>query len=102
MVKRKHILFIVENNPVPHDVRVWAEAIAAKEYGYDVSVISPKNEKASDSYSRLEGIDIYRHFTPFEADGKYAFLIEYANAIFWEFLLSLWIYIQLSHLDRIH
>lgn len=94
MVKKKHILFIVENNPVPHDVRVWAEARAAKEYGYDVSVICPKNEKASDSYSRIEGIDIYRHFTPFEADGKYAFIVEYANAIFWEMLLSIWIYLR--------
>lgn len=94
MVKRKHILFIVENNPVPHDVRVWSEALAAKEYGYDVSIICPKNEKASDGYSRMEGIEIYRHFTPFEADGKYAFLVEYANAIFWELLLSIWIFFK--------
>ena len=32
---KKHILFIVENNPVPHDVRVWNEALATKEFGYD-------------------------------------------------------------------
>ena len=32
MVK-KHILFIVENNPVPPDVRVWNEARAAKKAG---------------------------------------------------------------------
>jgi len=94
MVKKKHILFIVENNPVPHDVRVWAEARAAKEFGYEVSVISPKNVKANKSYEKIEGIDIYRHYTPFEADGKYAFLVEYANALFWEMLLSFWIFIR--------
>ena len=31
---------------------------------------------------------------PFEADGKYAFIIEYANAILWEILLSVRIYIK--------
>lgn len=95
MVKpKKHILFIVENNPVPHDVRVWGEAMSAKEFGYDVTVISPKNEKANKSYERINGIDIYRHFIPFEADGKWAFLVEYANAIIWELLLSLWVFLK--------
>lgn len=42
---KKHILFIVENNSFPKDVRVRNEAIAAFEYGYDVSVICPVNKK---------------------------------------------------------
>ena len=41
MVKAGHILFIVENNTVPFDRRVWAEARAAREFGYEVSVICP-------------------------------------------------------------
>ena len=43
---KKHVLFIVENNPVPCDVRVWSEAMAVKEMGYDVTIICPQNEKA--------------------------------------------------------
>lgn len=94
MVMKKHILFIVENAPVPHDTRVWSEALTAKEYGYKVSIICPKTKAAAESYIRKDGIDIYRHFAPFEADGKYAFLIEYANAIFWELLLSIRIFLR--------
>ena len=45
MVKNTHILFIVENNSAPGDVRVWNEALAAREFGYDVSVICPKAKK---------------------------------------------------------
>jgi len=43
---KKHILFIVENNSYPGDVRVRNEAEAALEFGYDVSVISPKSNTA--------------------------------------------------------
>lgn len=90
----KHILFIVENNAVPLDVRVWNEALAAKKFGYDVSVISPKNKFAPLKYEEIEGVKIYRHHVPVEAGSKPAFFIEYANAIFWELLLSFRIYFR--------
>ena len=78
----KHILFIVENNSVPGDVRVWSEALAAKEYGYDVSVICPVRKKsAPNKYEQLEGIDIYRHSMPFEAHGITGFFIVIATFI---------------------
>ncbi len=92
MVMKKHVLFIVENNPVPLDVRVWTEAMTVKEMGYDVTVICPQNEKAPLKYEKIDGIDIYRHFIPFEASGKFGFLVEYANALFWELFLSFRIY----------
>ena len=38
-----HVLFIVENNPVPGDRRVWPEVLAARELGHHVSVICPKD-----------------------------------------------------------
>ncbi len=91
---KKHILFIVENNSVPQDIRVWNEAQAAKEFGYEVSVICPKCGKNSPWYEKLDGISIYRHFRPVEASGKLVFLIEYGNAIIWELLLSLFIFIK--------
>ena len=92
---KKHILFIVENNSVPWDVRVWAEALAAKEYGYDVSVICPVHKKAPmDKYEQREGIDIYRHPMPIEAHGAIGFFIEYFSALFWELLLSIRLFIK--------
>jgi glycosyltransferase involved in cell wall biosynthesis len=98
---KKHILFIVENNPVPFDVRVWNEALAAKEFGNDVSIICPKTKKAPLFHEKINGISIYRHFSPIEAASKYSFLFEYANALFWELLYSLFIFIikpfQLIH-----
>ena len=89
---KKHILFIVENNPVPHDVRVWNEAQALKEFGYEVTVICPRNKKNPSRFEVLNGITIYRHYIPFEGGGKFGLLFEYMNALFWEFFLSLVIY----------
>ncbi len=42
--KNLNVLFIVENNNVPPDIRVWREARTAKQAGYCVTVISPKTK----------------------------------------------------------
>jgi len=91
---KRHVLFIVENNPVPFDVRVWNEALAAKEFGYEVSIICPQSKKAPAFYDKIDGIEIFRHFAPVEAASKYSFIFEYFNALFWEFFLSLYIFIK--------
>jgi glycosyltransferase involved in cell wall biosynthesis len=89
VVKKKHVLFIIENQSVPYDVRVWSEAKAMKEAGYYVSVICPSNRRGRKRYEIVGGIEIFRHPMPVEADKKAGYLLEYSNAIFWEFLLSL-------------
>jgi glycosyltransferase involved in cell wall biosynthesis len=89
---KKHILFIVENNAVPQDIRVWNEALSVKEFGYDVSVICPKMHDNALPFERLEEIEIYRHEMPVEASGKLSFIFEYANALFWELFLSIKIF----------
>ena len=89
---KKHILFIVENCSVPFDRRVWSEALLAREVGFDVSVISPENKSTPRQYEVIDGIEIYRHPMPLEADGKSAFIFEYLNALYWELLLSIKIY----------
>lgn len=38
----KHVLLVVENNPVPFDRRVWREALTLRDAGARVSIISPK------------------------------------------------------------
>jgi hypothetical protein len=79
----KHVLFIVENRGVPNDTRVWEEGKVAKSWGWDVSIISRRDEGATKAVERIEGIDVYRH--PRLARN---FLLRYANAFFWELLLA--------------
>lgn len=91
---RKHVLFIVENQPIPYDRRVWYEALVLREEGYDVSIISPKGKGFTRSSEKMRGINVYRHPMPFEATGKLGFFVEYANALFWEILLSVRIFLR--------
>jgi hypothetical protein len=93
MVKRKHILFIVENNSVPYDRRVWNEALSAREFGYDVSIICPSDRRYRRNRETIKGIRIYRHPCPLEGWGKMAFVFEYLNAFCWESLLSMRIFL---------
>jgi len=83
-----HIVMIVENLPLPFDRRVWQEAQALRDAGYRVSIIGPKSEAYPESYVCLDGIHLYRHPLPFEAEGALGYVLEYGTALFWEFLLS--------------
>jgi glycosyltransferase involved in cell wall biosynthesis len=89
MVKRGHILFIVENNPVPFDRRVWHEACSARDFGYDVSVICPADKRSYDKRSLIDGIRVYRHPCPIEGLDRWPMVLEYLNAFVWESLLAL-------------
>lgn len=91
---KKHILFIVENQSLPYDVRVWSEIQAVKELGYDVSAISPVNEQSKKKYEVIDGIEIFRHPMPIEAKTKLGFIAEYLNALFWESYLSVRIFLK--------
>jgi glycosyltransferase involved in cell wall biosynthesis len=82
-------VIIVENLPVPFDRRVWQEAQALNDAGWRVSVICPISAQYSKRFEMLDGIAVYRHSLPFEARGKLAFLVEYANALFHEWRLLL-------------
>ena len=93
-MKKKHILFIVENLPVPFDRRVWQEATSLQESGFDVSIICPIMKGYTEKYERLENIDIYRHPLPIEASGGIGYLAEYSTAIFWWFIYSFKIYFK--------
>lgn len=92
--KKKSCVIIVENLPLPFDRRVWQEANALKEAGWQVSVICPRTEKCPERYVEINGIHIYRHPLPLEAEGKLGFLLEYATALFYEFLLLVKIYFK--------
>ncbi len=94
MFEGKHILIIVENLPVPFDRRVWQEANTLKEAGAKVSIICPKMKGYNKSFESINDIDIYRHPLPLEASGALGYLLEYSIALFWEFLLSLKIFLK--------
>lgn len=88
-VRIPHIVILVENMPVPADRRVWQEATALAQSGWKVSVICPKAGEYTASRERLEGVDIYRHPLPFEANGMAGYVLEYGAALFWEGVLLL-------------
>ena len=86
--KRRRVLIIVENLPLPFDRRVWQEALALREAGYQVSIICPQGRGFTRSYELLDGIHIYRHPLTVEADSALGYGLEYSLSLFWEFVLA--------------
>ncbi len=82
------ILIIVENLPVPLDRRVWQEAGALRDAGYQVIVICPQMKGFVAPEELLEGIQIYRHRMLPEAKGLAGFFAEYASALWGETVLA--------------
>lgn len=99
--KGSKVLIIVENLPVPFDRRVWQEACALRDAGYQVSVISPTGKGYEERYQVLDGIHIFRHPLPVEGNGAMGYLFEYAAALFWEFVLA-WKVLLRRGFDVIH
>lgn len=97
----KKVLIIVENLPSPFDRRVWQEATTLKQHGYGVSIICPAGKGYEKKYEEIEGIHIYRHNLPLEADGALGYLLEYSTALFWEFVLA-WKVLFRHGFDAIH
>ncbi|HEV2491788.1 MAG TPA: glycosyltransferase family 4 protein [Terriglobia bacterium] len=85
------VCIIVENLPVPFDRRVWQEARALREAGYQVSVICPKGRGFEARRETREGIEIYRHWL-WEASGPLGYFLEYTWALAAEFWLALRVY----------
>lgn len=88
MAAKPAILIIVENLPVPLDRRVWQEACALRDAGYEVAVICPRMRGFTQAEETLEGIHIYRHWISEEAGGFVGFLGEYASALWGETRLA--------------
>lgn len=88
----RRILIIVENLPVPLDRRVWQEACALRDAGYQVTVICPQMRGYVKPYEMLDGITIHRHWISGEAKGVQGFIAEYASALWgeWRCALRAW------------
>ena len=96
-----NVLVIVENLPSPFDRRVWQEATTLKQAGYGVSIICPIGKGYDARYECLDGIHIYRHPLPTEAESAVGYLVEYSAALFWEFVLA-WRVLRRHGFDVIH
>ena len=91
---KKKILIIVENAPVPPDLRVWNEAIALRNAGYSVTVLSPTGHGFKRGYELRDGIHIYRHPIPDDSGGIIGYVWEYVCALFWQVFYSWWIFLR--------
>jgi glycosyltransferase involved in cell wall biosynthesis len=91
---KRSILIIVENLPVPFDTRVWKEAFALNNAGYQVTVLCPRGKGHEKGYEQLSGVHIYRHPMPKEGNTPLGYVWEYGCALLWEFLFSWWIFLR--------
>lgn len=86
------VCIVVENLPVPLDRRVWQEAKALTDAGYNVSVVCPKGLGCELSHETLDGVEIYRHRACESSGTRLGYLLEYVWALVLEFLLVLRVY----------
>jgi glycosyltransferase involved in cell wall biosynthesis len=99
--KTRRVLIIVENLPSPFDRRVWQEATTLHGAGYEVSIICPTGRGYENKREVIDGVHIYRHNLPLEAEGALGYLMEYTVALFWEFVLA-WRVLLTRGFDVIH
>lgn len=93
--KKKSVLIIVQNLPVPFDRRVWKESTTLQTAGYEVAVICPKKGIHQSGRERLEGIDIYRYPLLIEArDAAWEYAAEFTWCWLCTFVLSLVAYLR--------
>jgi glycosyltransferase involved in cell wall biosynthesis len=84
------VLIVNENESVPHDRRVWQEALTLARSGHEVSIICPQGEgperEASDE---REGVRIHRYPSRPAAGGVLGYVVEYG-----------WAFVQTARLIR--
>lgn len=81
---------LVENVPAPADRRVWLEATALRDHGFQVCIISPKGStQHRESYISIENIHIYRYHLPITTSKYIAYIVEYSIAMLMTFWLSI-------------
>jgi glycosyltransferase involved in cell wall biosynthesis len=97
----RKVLILVENLPSPFDRRVWQEANALKDAGYQVSIICPTGKGYEKRFEEIDGIAIYRYKLPMEAEGAKGYAIEYSAALFHTFRLA-WKVLFTRGFDAIH
>jgi glycosyltransferase involved in cell wall biosynthesis len=100
MSSPRKVLMIVENDVAPLDTRVWGEALALRDHGFQVSIICPKGvlgrsiyEDYRTPYEYRERIHIYRYEQP-DGGSSVAYVREYLVAVLNIYWLSLKVLIR--------
>ena len=99
--RRRSILILVENLPVPFDRRVWQEATTLRDHGYGVFVICPAAKGMERRYEVIEGVHIWRFPLPAEGAGAVGYAMEYGAALFCMAVLSWRVFFR-HGFDAIH
>ena len=99
--RRQRVLILVQNLPVPFDRRVWQEALALTNAGYEVHIVCPRTAEYPQRRELLNDIHIYRYSPGPEARRSAAYLIEYTIAILGQLRLALGIRLR-RRIDVVH
>ena len=82
MPEARRALILSENAPVPSDRRVWNESRALTAAGWQVVIVSPQGEnRCTEPYEVLEGIEIHRYPLRPSDGGAIGYLREYGQAM---------------------
>lgn len=92
--RKSHVLFVVENKQIPMDTRVFKEAKALEEEGLEVSIICPNLNKEKKYHKKVDNIEVFQYFCPFEGKSFIGIIVEYSIAIFLILFKSIKIYIR--------
>jgi glycosyltransferase involved in cell wall biosynthesis len=96
------VLMLIENCSVPMDSRVWAEALTLHEHGFHVSIIGPKGTTLDqESHVCLDGVHIYRYWSPPNNSRSAAYFLEYGVAMIMTLFLSFKVFLR-QGFDVIH
>jgi glycosyltransferase involved in cell wall biosynthesis len=85
--KGDRVAILVQNLPVPFDRRVWQEAKHLRDLGLRVTVICPDAPNYPRGKHVVDGIEVRRYRSAFEADKIIGYLYEYVVSIFSIFYL---------------
>jgi glycosyltransferase involved in cell wall biosynthesis len=78
----RRALIISENAPVPSDRRVWNEACALRDAGWDVTIVCAMGEtRHRAQHERLDGVAIHRYPLQAAAGGLLGYAREYGQAL---------------------
>jgi glycosyltransferase involved in cell wall biosynthesis len=87
--RRRRVVILVENLPVPLDRRTWQEARTLADAGWDVTVIGPRGQDRMRSlHEHLDGIEVFR-YPQRPASGLAGYVAEYLPSMLFTLFLLL-------------
>lgn len=74
---KRHVLFLIENQPYPYDPRVRGQAAALVAAGYRVTVVAPSGAGFESPDEALDGVRVRRYRAPVPGRGIPSYAYEY-------------------------